>query len=90
VAKKSRKPTAPRNPTDIIHLKLRLPESLRQTLARAALHHHQSMNAEIIERLEQSFDMPKAAEMTAEAVLQKIQALINPPKLIPPKSDEKE
>jgi len=44
-----------RRPTDIVHLKLRLPEHLRRRIEAAAVKGKTSMNSEIIERLEQTF-----------------------------------
>jgi predicted transcriptional regulator len=44
-----------RKPTDTAHLNLRYPEALRRRLERAAKNSGRSMNTEIVERLEQSF-----------------------------------
>src|SRR5262249_48315860 len=44
-----------RKPTDTVQLKLRFLEALRRRLERAAKANDQSMNAEIVSRLEQSF-----------------------------------
>ena len=44
-----------RKPTDEVQLKLRFNERLRRRLERAASQNARSMNAEIVERLEQSF-----------------------------------
>jgi Arc-like DNA binding domain len=44
-----------RKPTDTVQLKLRFPESLRRRLERAAAPKNESMNAEIVHRLEESF-----------------------------------
>jgi hypothetical protein len=44
-----------RRPTDIVHLKLRLPEHLRRRIEAAAEKSDTSMNLEIINRLEQTF-----------------------------------
>jgi hypothetical protein len=44
-----------RKPSDTVQLKLRFPEALRRRLERAAKASDQSMNAEIIHRLEKSF-----------------------------------
>jgi hypothetical protein len=44
--------------TDIINLKLRLSEALRRRLEKAAERNDRSMNAEIIHRLETSFEPP--------------------------------
>jgi Arc-like DNA binding domain len=45
-----------RKPTDLVQLKLRFDERLRRRIERAAERHECSMNAEIIKRLEQSFE----------------------------------
>jgi hypothetical protein len=45
-----------RKPTDLVQLKLRFDERLRRRIDRAAEHNECSMNAEIIKRLEQSFE----------------------------------
>jgi hypothetical protein len=44
-----------RKPTDTVQLKLRFPERLRRQLEREAAKNERSMNAEIVERLKQSF-----------------------------------
>jgi hypothetical protein len=44
-----------RKPTDTVQLKLRFPEALRRQLERAAAPKDESMNAEIVHRLEESF-----------------------------------
>jgi hypothetical protein len=46
----------------------RIPEGLRRRLERAATREGRSMNAEIVHRLEQSFQMPELAAALAEAV----------------------
>jgi hypothetical protein len=45
-----------RKPTDLVQLKLRFDERLRRRIERAAERNECSMNAEIIKRLEQSFE----------------------------------
>jgi Arc-like DNA binding domain len=45
-----------RKPTDTVQLKLRFPERLRRRIEQAGERNKQSMNAEIIERLERSFE----------------------------------
>jgi ATP-dependent helicase/DNAse subunit B len=44
-----------RKPTDPVKLQLRFHEALRRRLAQEAKKHDRSLNAEIIQRLEQSF-----------------------------------
>jgi Arc-like DNA binding dprotein len=44
-----------RKPTEVVHLKLRLPEALRRQLEKAAAQNSRSMNSEILQRLEDSF-----------------------------------
>lgn len=40
------------------HFRLRIPEALRNRIANAAFDNHRSLNAEIVARLEASFDSP--------------------------------
>jgi hypothetical protein len=56
--------------TDEVQLKLRFSEKLRRRLEGEAKRNKRSMNAEIIDRLEQSFTMPDLAKATATAVIQ--------------------
>jgi Arc-like DNA binding domain len=61
---------ARRKPADTVHLRLRFPEKLRRRIEAAATKNQQSMNAEIVERLERSFgqeDITATIEATAEA-----------------------
>jgi hypothetical protein len=53
---------------DTVKLVLRLPPALHQRLGRAAARSNQSLNSEMIRRLEQSFELPKQAEALAQAV----------------------
>jgi Arc-like DNA binding dprotein len=57
-----------RKPKDTVQLKLRFPEALRRRLEKAAAIKDQSMNSEIIERLESSFHQDRAAELIALAM----------------------
>jgi hypothetical protein len=59
-----RRPMA-RKPADTVQLKLRFPEKLRRRIEAAADKNQQSMNAEIVERLEQSFQKDDQASVTA-------------------------
>jgi Arc-like DNA binding domain len=52
-----------RKPADAVQLKLRFQEALRRRLERAADQAERSMNAEIIYRLEKSFERDPAAQM---------------------------
>jgi hypothetical protein len=56
--------------TDTVHLRLRFDEKLRRRLERAAAENKQSMNAEIIERLEQSFREQDEKQWIASIVQQ--------------------
>jgi hypothetical protein len=61
--------------------KLRWSEDLRQKIAQSAKEHNRSMNADIVARLEQSFDEPMAfdpadAEMVTKLVAQSMQGLL--------------
>jgi Arc-like DNA binding domain len=61
---------ARRKPADTVHLRLRFPEKLRRRIEAAATKNQQSMNAEIVERLERSFgqeDITATIEATADA-----------------------
>jgi Arc-like DNA binding domain len=62
----ARKATAP------VQLKLRFDEKLRRKLEHAALRNDQSMNAEIIHRLEQSFLIPEIAEAAANLASERL------------------
>ena len=53
---------------------LRWPEELRQKVAQSAKEHNRSMNADIVARLEQSFEKDDAAEFDKEFVLQVIKS----------------
>jgi hypothetical protein len=57
-----------RKRVDTVKLVLRLPPALHQRLGRAAARSNQSLNSEMIRRLEQSFELPKQAEALAQAV----------------------
>jgi Arc-like DNA binding domain len=64
-----------RKSTDTIKLQLRLPERLRRRLERAAETHDQSMNFEILKRLEESFqaeDWDARLEAAADRALRKL------------------
>jgi hypothetical protein len=47
---------AKRKPTDIIQLRLRLPDRLRQQIEKEAKARESSLNREMVRRLEASFD----------------------------------
>jgi plasmid stability protein len=67
--------TVSRKPSETVQLKLRFPEKLRQRIESAAARNKHSMNAEIVHRLEQSFqkdDAPSLAEAAATTTLQKL------------------
>lgn len=53
---------------------LRWPEELRQKVALSAKEHNRSMNADIVARLEQSFEKDDAAEFDKGFVLQVIES----------------
>jgi hypothetical protein len=55
-----------RKPTDEVQLKLRFEERLRRRLERAAESNNRSMNAEIIHRLEESFQRVDTAKLIQE------------------------
>ena len=63
-----------RNQSEMVQLKLRFPERLRLRIESAANRNRRSMNAEINDRLEQSFqrhDQAALAEAAATAVIDK-------------------
>jgi hypothetical protein len=60
-----------RKQTDTVQLKLRFPEKLRRRIETAAERMERSMNAEIVDRLERSFEREDSAQLvklTAHAV----------------------
>jgi Arc-like DNA binding domain len=59
-----------RKATAIVQLKVRLREDLRRRLEREANRRKDSINNEIVQRLEQSFLVPDVAEATANAVME--------------------
>ena len=52
-----------RKQTDIVDLRVRMREPLRASIARAAVKRGVSLNAEAVDRLEQSFDRQKTMEL---------------------------
>jgi hypothetical protein len=58
-----------RKPTDEVQLKLRFDERLRRLLERAAEDNNRSMNAEIVNRLEESFKRAEQ-EKSIESIVQ--------------------
>jgi Arc-like DNA binding domain len=66
---------ARRKPADTVHLRLRFPEKLRRRIEAAAAKNQQSMNLEIVERLDRSFqreDQAQLIDATAAAVAAKL------------------
>jgi hypothetical protein len=61
-----------RKATAIVQLKVRLREELRRRLEREADRREDSINNEIVRRLEQSFLVPNVAEATANAVMDRL------------------
>jgi len=59
-----------RKPTDPVQLKLRFSEKLRQRIEKAALRNNQSMNTEIVRRLEESFGREELNEALRAAMWQ--------------------
>jgi hypothetical protein len=57
-----------RKPTDTVQLNLRFSEALRRRLERAAKNNDCSLNAEIVDRLEKSFDLPELTKAVTAAV----------------------
>ena len=56
--------------TDTVKLQVRLPERLRRRLEQAAKHHDCSMNTEIFDRLDRSFQKEEQEKMMALAIEQ--------------------
>jgi hypothetical protein len=65
----------PRKQTDTVHLKLRFSEKLRRRIEAAADRNQQSMNAEIIHRLEQSFEKDDRVQLV-ETTVNKVAATL--------------
>jgi hypothetical protein len=57
-----------RKPTDTVQLKLRFSEALRRRLERKAKRQERSLNAEIIGRLDESFQKEREAESIADVL----------------------
>jgi hypothetical protein len=53
----------PRKQSEIVHLKLRFPERVRVRIEAAAKKNARSMNAEIVHRLEQSFETDERVDL---------------------------
>jgi hypothetical protein len=70
-----------RKPADEVQLKLRFDERLRRRLAKEAERNQRSMNAEIIHRLEQSFQQEDVIEKTfnEHVVAETMVNLFSPP-----------
>ena len=66
-----------RKPTDTVHLRLRFDEKLRRRLERAAAENKQSMNAEIIRRLEESFQKQDQKQLIS-SIVQETLTIIGP------------
>jgi hypothetical protein len=62
-----------RKPSDTVKLNLRFSEELRRRLERAAEKNNQSMNLEIVARLEASFRKEDILEVVKEAVRAEIE-----------------
>ena len=63
-----------RKPTDTVQLKLRFSERLRRRLEQAAKHNDWSMNTEIVNRLDTSFQREDQEEMIERAAREAVQA----------------
>ena len=59
-----------RKRAETVQLKVRLPETLRRQLARAAKNQGHSMNSEIIERLRKSFQASDHNKLIAQAIIE--------------------
>jgi Arc-like DNA binding domain len=57
-----------RKPADLVPLMLRLPEDLRRRIEREANRNQRSLNAEVVRRLEQSFQSDESAQLVAKTV----------------------
>jgi hypothetical protein len=65
-----------RKPADTVQLKLRFPERLRRRIEAAAAKNQQSMNLEIVERLERSFQHEDETERSREIAQEAVAELI--------------
>jgi hypothetical protein len=73
----------PRKPSALLDYKLRIRESLRRQLAESAGKRGVSMNAEMVRRLEESFDQERKRSLDEvtqklENVLLKAESLVSP------------
>jgi hypothetical protein len=62
----------PRKPSETVQLKLRFPERLRIRIEAEAEKNERSMNAEIVRRLEQSFEKDDRAALLKDAAAEAI------------------
>jgi hypothetical protein len=62
-----------RKSTDIVKLQVRLPERLRRRLEQMAKHHDWSMNTEIVNRLDESFQKEEQDKMITLAIEQAVE-----------------
>ena len=62
--------------TDTVKLQVRLPERLRRRLEQAAKHHDWSMNTEIVDRLDVSFQREDQKEMIRTATQEAVKAAV--------------
>lgn len=53
---------------DDLHFRLRIPEALKARIEKSAAENHHSMTAEIISRLERSYEIDSTLEETVETV----------------------
>lgn len=58
-------------------VKARLPVALKKRIKIAAAETGRSMNAEIVARLEQSFELPAADRVKVSALLAQLQAIVD-------------
>lgn len=68
-----------RKPTDIVAVKLRMPESLRLLLEKAAAGHDQSMNSEIVRRLTESFRAPELLDVVRATIKSELGVMYRTP-----------
>jgi hypothetical protein len=67
---------ARRKPADTVQLKLRFPEKLRRRIEAAAAKNQQSMNLEIVERLDRSFQHEDEAKRGREIAQDAVAELV--------------
>jgi hypothetical protein len=69
--------------TDTVKLQVRLSERLRRRLEQAAKHHDWSMNTEIVDRLDSSFQREEQEKMIRRAAQEAVAAELSKLRILP-------